>query len=79
MSMMQDKIYFGAEICFVAIIAIYVAILQSALGLCNEIEFWILAIGGVGLTVWEFLCNSVSDCCIIWMLGVSSVKSKYIK
>lgn len=76
MSMMQDKIYFGAEICFVAIIA---QILQSALRLRNEIEFWILAIGGVGLTVWEFLCNSVSDCCIIWMLGVSSVKSKYIK
>lgn len=45
----KKKIYFGAEICFVAIIA---EILQSASGICNETEFWISALGEVDFAVW---------------------------
>lgn len=75
LSITEDEIYFGAEICFVAIIA---KILQNALGIHNEVEFWILDIGGVDLTVWGFLCSSVSECCIVWLLGVSSVKCKFL-
>ena len=75
LSVTEDRICFGAEICFVAIIA---QIWQSALGICNEVEFLILAIGGVDLTVWGFLCGSVSECCIIWLLGVSSVERKFL-
>lgn len=57
----EKKISFGAEIYFVAIIA---EILQSALGICNEAEFWISAVGGVDLAVWgEFVqqCVRVLD------------------
>lgn len=61
----RKKIYFGAEICFVAIIA---EILQSASGICNEAEFWISALGEVDLAVWGELRSSVSECCLIFPL-----------
>lgn len=61
----KKKIYFGAEICFVAIIA---EILRSASGICNETEFWISALGEVDLAVWGGLRSSVSECCLIFPL-----------
>lgn len=59
LSLTGKKICFGAELWFVAVTA---GVLQSTptLGVGNEVEFWILAVTWVDITVVGFLCSSVS-------------------